>query len=155
MARIDVTEAQALGESSKLKITALDTALLSLVETITLGELNRVYDVSTVQALWVNAATTPPLVRNLIALRYVSLYYDRAYSEDEGRNAWARRLASMYQDLLDAVARGDIDIPEVAGVVGVARAPRFYPTDASTAEDGPTEDDPSAGPNAFSMGMAF
>lgn len=154
MPRIDVTEAQAFAESSKITIT-LDTALLSAVEAMTLAELNRAYDVTTVQALWVNSATTPQLVRNLIAMRYVSLYYDRQYSEDEARNPWARRLDQMASDLMDALASGNIDIPEVSGVVGVARSPQFYPTDASSAETGPTADDTAAGPAAFSMGMVF
>lgn len=154
MARIDVTEAQAWAESSKLTIT-LDTALLTMVEAMVLGELNRAYDVTTVQSLWVNSSTTPQLVRNLIAMRYVSLYYDRQYSEDEGRNPWARRLDQMANDLMESIATGAIDIPEVAGVTGIARAPRFYPTDASTAEAGATSEDPAAGPNAFSMNTAF
>lgn len=155
MARIDVTEAQAWAEQSKLKITALDAALLAHVEAMVLAELNRAYDVTTVQALWVNPGTTPQLVRSLIAMRYVSLYYDRQYSENEGRNPWARRLDQMARDMMDSLATGAIDIPEVAGVVGVARAPRFYPTDASTAEAGATDQDPSAGPNSFSMNLAF
>lgn len=155
MARIDVAEAQAWVEESKLDITTLDTALLTQVEAIVLGQLNRVYDVSTIQLLWVNAATTPPLVRMLIAIKYVSLYYDRAYSEDDGSNTWARRLDRMYKDLLEQIFEGNIDIPEIVGVVGVARSPRFYPTDASTAESGPTAEDPAAGPNKFSMTMDF
>jgi hypothetical protein len=47
------------------------------------------------------------------------------------------------------------DIPEIAGVTGIARAPRFYPNDASTAALGATTEDPSAGPNKFTMTMAF
>lgn len=154
MARIDVTEAQAFAENSKITIT-LDTALLTQVENQVLGALNRSYDVVTVQALWVNSATTPALVRSLIAMRYVSLYYDRQYSENEGRNPWARRLDQIANDLLESITTGAIDIPEVVGVTGIARAPLFYPTDASTAEAGATTQDPSAGPNQFSMNMAL
>jgi hypothetical protein len=154
VARIDVTEAQAWAESSKLTIT-LDTALLTMVEAMVLGELNRAYDVSAIQSLWVNSATTPQLVRNLIAMKYVSLYYDRQYSEDESRNPWARRLDQMARDLMDALSTGAIDIPEVSGVTGIARAPRFYPNDTSTAATGATADDPAAGPNKFSMNQAF
>jgi hypothetical protein len=155
VARIDVADAQAYVEKSKLTFNTLDAGLIAMVEPIVLGQLNRAYDVSTIQNFWVNSATTPPLVRVLIALKYVSLYYDRAYSEDDGSNTWARRLDRMYNDLIDSISTGDIDIPEIVGVVGVARSPRFYPNDASTAESGPTTEDPAAGPNKFSMGMVF
>lgn len=153
MARISVAEAQAWAEDSKLSITSLNLPLLTQAETIVLAKLGRAYDPLTVQNLWVNEATTPQIVRMLIALKYVSYFYDRQYSEDEGRNPWARRLDGISEDLLQQVMRGDIDIPEVAGVTGVARAPLFYPTDASSEETGPTTEDPSAGPPSFSMGM--
>lgn len=155
MARITVAEAQAWAEDSKLTITSLDLPLLTQAETLVLAKLGRAYDPITVQSLWVNDATTPQIVRILIALKYVSLYYDRQYSEDEGRNPWARRLDNIADDFLEQVLRGDIDIPEVAGVTGVARAPRFYPTDASSSEIGPTATDASAGPPKFSMEMVF
>lgn len=153
MARISVAEAQAWAEASKLDIITLDPALVAQVETIVLGQLGRAYDPLTVQLLWVNEATTPQIVRTLIAMKYVSFFYDRQYSEDEGRNPWARRLDNLADDLLEAVMRGDVDIPEIAGVTGIARAPRFYPTDSSSEEAGPTAEDPSAGPPKFSMGM--
>lgn len=153
MARISVAEAQAWAEGSKLTIASLDTYLLAHVEAMVLAELNRAYNVTTVQSFWVDAATTPQLVRTLIAIKYVSLYYDRQYSEDEARNPWARRLDGMYADLLESISTGMVDIPEIAGVTGVARAPLFYPTDASTAEAGPTTQDPSAGPLLFNMNM--
>jgi hypothetical protein len=155
MARITVQEAQAWAEASKLDIITLDTALLAQVETMVLAQLGRAYDPLTVQLLWVNEATTPQVVRTLIAMKYVSFFYDRQYSEDEGRNPWARRLDNIADDFLESVVRGDVDIPEVAGVTGVARSPRFYPTDASSDEAGPTAEDPSAGPPQFSMGMTF
>lgn len=155
MARITVTEAQAWGESSKLKITSLEPSLLAHVEAITLAEIGRAYDPLLIQALWVNEATTPQIVRTLIAMRYVSLYYDRQYSEDEGRNPWGRRLDNMAKDLSEAIQTGSVDIPEIAGVTGIARSPRFYPNDASSDEAGATEEDPSAGPPQFTVNMAM
>jgi hypothetical protein len=154
MARITVAEAQAWGESSKIQVT-LDAPLLAHAETLILAKIGRAYDPLLIQSLWVNEATTPQIVRTLIALQYVSLFYDRAYSEDEGRNPWARRLENICNDMLEQVIRGDIDIPEVTGVTGVAREPRFYPTDASSDETGPTSEDPSAGPPQFTVGMVM
>lgn len=154
MARITEAEAQAFGEQTKLDVT-LDAALLAHVEAQVLGDLGRVYDPATIQALWVDSATTPQLVRSLIAMRYVSLFYDRAYSEDEGRNPWARRLENMANDLTEAIAMGNVDIPEISGVVGVARAPLFYPNDDSSSQTGPTAADPSAGPPLFTVGMSL
>ncbi len=158
MARISLTEAQAWAESSKMDLTdmgGLDPNLLTQVEAQVLGALGRVYDPAVIQALWVNDATTPQLVRTLIAMRYMSLLYDRQYSEDEGRNPWARRLENMANDLTEAIATGAVDIPEIAGVVGVAREPRFYPTDDSSSQTGPTALDPGAGPPLFTVGMVL
>jgi hypothetical protein len=156
MARITLAEAQAWAETSKMDLSdfgGLDLNLLTQVEAQVLGDLGRVYDPALIQYLWVNEMTTPQLVRTLIAMRYVSLLYDRQYSEDEGRNPWARRLENMANDLTESITTGNVDIPEVAGVVGVARSPLFYPTDASSEETGPTAEDPSAGPPQFTMGM--
>jgi len=155
MARISVAEAQAWGESSKLKITSLDASLLAHVEAMVLAEIGRAYDPLLIQALWVNDATTPQIVRTLIAMRYVSLYYDRQYSEDEGRNPWGRRLENMAKSLSEAIQTGAVDIPEITGVTGIARSPRFYPNDASSAEAGATEEDPSAGPPLFTTNMVM
>jgi hypothetical protein len=152
---IQPAEVQAWAEASKLPITSLDTVLLDHVQTIVLGALGRHYDPATIQSLWVTPETTPAVVRTLVSMKYVSLYYDRQYSENEGGNPWARRLDRMFNDLLDQVIEGDIDLPEVPGVVVGAGGPRFYPTDSSSAESGPTDQDPSAGPPSFTMGMVF
>jgi hypothetical protein len=152
VARITVGEAQAWVESSKLAIASLDTNLLPQIELQVLSRLATQYDVST----WSNEATTPKMVRSVIAMLYVAWYYDRQYSEDqEAGNDYAAMLRAQAESLtvglLDGSVEPDPDNPSATDEPG---GPSFYPTDASSALE-PTDDDPSLGGEQFSMGMRW
>jgi hypothetical protein len=152
VARISVEEVKAWVEPTKLPIAALDTDLATQVEELVLSRIASAYDVST----WVNAATTPKLVRSAISMLYVSVYYDRQYSEDERSNAWARRLSNMVDSMINGIVTGAIDLLDVVGNAPNSAA-SFFPNDASSAiVDSYLQDlDPSLGPAAFSMGRRF
>jgi hypothetical protein len=153
VARITFPEAQAWAEPTKLSMTDLDTDLLNQVEAQVLGRIGYAYPVDVLS--WVDVASTPALVRNVIAMLYMSWYYDRQYSEDEGNlSDYARRLAAMAEMIIQGIIAGTIDLPEVPGTIGASGGPGFYPTDASTASE-PTAADMSLGPEAFSMGTRF
>lgn len=141
---ITVAEAQAWGEPTKITLDSLDSPLLEQIQTAVLGRLSSAHDTSS----WISPATTPQLVRSVIAMLYMSWYYHRAYSEDEGDNQYAERLASNAQALITGLVEGTLDLP---GVTTDAGQPSFYPNDASSALE-PTFDDRSLGPAAFSMG---
>lgn len=148
MARILATDAQAWAEPAKLTIAPLDTELLSQVEEEIITKIAVVVDTST----WTNDTNTPKIVKTAIAKLYVSLIYDRQYSEDiADGSSWAIRLAANADSIVSGIVDGTIVIPGVANDAG---EPGFYPTDISSAQE-PTMSDPSLGPAAFSMGMVF
>jgi len=147
MSRITVAEAKAWADGTKLTISTLDADLLDHLEEETIRQLTG-FDATT----WVDATTTPKLVRTIIAKLYVAWLYDRQYSEDidQGSN-YADRLKTNANNLIAGLIAGTIELP---GVLDVSGSPTFYPTDASSAMTA-TTDDPSLGPAAFSMGMRF
>jgi hypothetical protein len=152
MARITIDEAQAWSEDSKVEIAELDAELLNQVETQVLASLaNSAYDTST----WVSAATTPSLVRSIIAMMYTAWWYDKHYAEDSGEaNAYSTLLRLTAQANVTGILDGTfVLIGETPTGTG-ADQPSFYPNDTSSAAD-PSWGDTSAGDAHFSMGSRF
>lgn len=148
MSRIALTEAQGWAETTKLPVVALNTNLLDQIEAEVLAQVASAHDTTT----WVDASTTPQLVRVAIAKLYVSYLIRKAYSEEEGNeNAYALQLEKNAQMLIEGIADGTLDLPGISTTQG---QPSFYPTDASSAQE-PTEDDYSLGGPYFSMGRNF
>lgn len=140
-------QAQSYAEPSKMSIATLDSELLGNIQGEVLARVDSVHDTTT----WVDPVTTPDLVRTVITMLYVSWLYHRTYSEDEGDNEYAVRLAEKAEALIMGIIDGTIDLP---GIDTGAGQPSFYPTDASSALE-PTADDPSLGPAKFSMGQVW
>lgn len=153
MARITASEAQAWAEPTKLPITSLDAALLDQVETQVLGKIRSQID-STIVSTWVDAATTPKMVRTIIAMFYVAWYYDKMYSEEqEALNDYAVLLRAQAESLLVGILDGSLVLEEVPNLVEPG-GPSFYPNDASSSMCA-TDEDPSLGPEAFTMSAKF
>lgn len=150
MARVTQREIQSWLELTKLNLAALNTDLLVQLEEEILVQLSTVYDTST----WTDEATTPRIVRVIIAKTYASIHIDKVYSEnqDEG-NDYAARLMANANMLLAGLVSGLFEIPEVPTPENPGTA-SFYPTDASSALE-PTTDNPSLGPARFSLGKVF
>ena len=151
MARITAAEAQGWGERTKLDLRALDTDLLDQIEEEVLARINTVYDTST----WLTPATTPRLIRVILAKMYVCWFYDRQYSEnqDEG-NDYAALLRTNAEMLITGILDGTIEIPGPGITPLSPQVASFYPNDISSAQT-PTAEDPSLGPAKFSMGKVF
>jgi hypothetical protein len=152
MANIDIQEAQAWSEQTKLNLgSSLDGELEASIATQVISRIAQVYDVSS----WVDNTTTPKLVRSIIGMLYVAWVYSRQYSENVGPGV------VTYGDLLRQNAE-NLVVGIVTGAIALADAvppsdtgtPVFYPTDASTAL-APTADDPSLGPEKFTMGVIW
>lgn len=149
MTRVTQREIQSWLELTKLNLAALNTDLLVQLEEEVLVQLSPIYNV----ALWTDDATTPRIVRVIIAKMYASWYIDKVYSEnqDEG-NDYAARLLANANMLLAGLVSGLFEIPGTTPTnPGTAS---FYPTDASSALE-PTLEDPSLGPARFSLGKVF
>lgn len=153
MPRITVAEAQAWVESTKFTIqdpfTTQDANLLSAIEEEVLARILTAYPD---QSTWVDATTTPKLVRVAIAKLFVAWAYRRQYSETvaEGDAAYAAALEANAELIIQGIIGGSVDVPGSTSNIG----PVFYPTDGSSALT-PTIEDPSLGPAKFSMGMVF
>ena len=130
MALITLQEAQAWGEKTKLTPAwkdGLDELLLAQVQDEVLGYIAAVADTSS----WTTSATTPGLIKTLIAKFYIAWLIDRQYSEDEDLSAYAALLRASATSLRDAIVNSDVDIPGV--IVGNAGdgLPSSYPTDST------------------------
>jgi hypothetical protein len=154
MARITQDEANAWAEKTKLEPTLIfnvkNLALLEQLEEEILARITPAYD----PTLWVDATTTPRLVRVAIAKTYVAWAYRRAYSEDisDADAMYAALLQANAETIIQGLIDGVIEIP--GEPTTNAGSPVFYPTDDSSAAC-PTDDDPSLGPAKFSMSQVF
>jgi len=151
MPRIEVRDAQAWAEKTKLNITQLDSGLSEQMEVQVLARLTVAYpeDVGT----WTSPATTPDIVKTIIAMLYVAWFYDRQYSEEqEALNDYAVLLRGQAEGLITGILDGSIAIPNV--VPTPLEDPGYYPNDVSSALS-PTLRDRSLGDAKFSMGQVY
>lgn len=154
MARITQDEANAWAEKTKLEPTlifaAKNIALLEQLEEEILARVAVAYSTT----LWVDATTTPRLIRVAIAKSFVAWAYRRAYSEEisDADAMYAALLQANAETIIQGIIDGVIEIP--GEPVTNAGSPVFYPSDASSAAC-PTDEDPSLGPAKFSMNQVF
>lgn len=146
---ITVEDVKGWVETSKLNVQSLDMNFLPQLEAEVLAQLGQVYD----STVWVDVASTPRLVRVIIAKLYAGWIYDRAYSENQAeRNEYAAMLKENAGTLISGILDGTIELPGTP--ITTNQAASFYPNDASSAQE-PTLEDPSLGPARFSMGRVF
>lgn len=149
MARVQLSEVATWVEPAKVPITVLDPELLSALEEEVLVQLAPQYTTTT----WVDPATTPKIVRVIIAKMYASFHIDRAYSENQdGGNDYAARIMANANMLLTGLVSGSFELPE--SPPGNASTPSFFPTDFSSAQTA-TSDNPEFGGPYFSLGRVF
>jgi hypothetical protein len=151
VSHITLAEAQAWLEQTKLKLPSLDADLESTVSVTTLAQIGTAFPVDL--PLWVDVASTPQIIRKVIAMRYAGWAYDRQYSEDASENAYAIRLLAAADVIAEGIVTGSIAVVEVPPGDSI-EDPIFFPNDVSTA-NAPTDDFPSDGPEAFDMGKVF
>ena len=151
MSRITVQNAKGWVRSTKFNVGDIDTDLCDQIESEVLARISSSYDVST----WLDASTTPSLVRTAIAKLYVAWLYAKAYSEDEETvPEYARALQANAEMLIVGIIDGTINLPDALPSDSGSGQPSFYPTDASSSMC-PTDDDSSLGDASFSMGRVF
>lgn len=153
MGHITVAEVQSWLEETKLTLTSISTEREAQIAAQVIARVVSAYPEAA--PTWIDEATTPRLIRSIIAMMYAGWYYDTQYSENPDDNTYADRLRKAADDLIAGIIAGTIDITEVEGLPTIGQ-PVFYPTDASSAPDAkPTLEDPSAGPPMFSIGKVF
>lgn len=128
---VTLADVQGWLESTKLTLASVDAALEASAAETVFSSASRVYDTST----WVDANTTPRLIRQVIAMYVAGWTYNRQYSEDsEESNWWGDYLLGEAEKLLSGIVDGTIDLLDVAGTVGNVSGPTFYPNDATASE---------------------
>lgn len=156
MSRVDVTDIQPWLEPTKLNLgnalSASDAGQLDQIETEVIGQIASSYDTST----WIDSASTPKMVKVIIAKMFCAWYYSKMYSEDIGgyENTYAVRVLANANNLMAGVIDGTIQLVDAPDQSVTAGQPSFYPNDASSAMC-PTPDDPSLGGPWFSLGQVF
>lgn len=147
---ISQQDAQAWAERSKLSLSNLESDLVGQIATQVLSRIAQAF----VTTGWVDETTTPAIIRSIIAMKYVSWFYNKVYSEEQAdTNDYAMRLDRIAEDLIDGIIAGIVAVDDPTQSP-VNTGPTFYPTDTSSAQD-PTSDDPSLGPASFVMGQVF
>jgi len=150
MANIDITDAQAWVEGTKLTLSSLDANLEPQVTSLIFAQLLGTFNT----VAWVNPASTPRIVRTIIAMHYVAWLYDRAYSDDAEANAYAALLRQYADANLAGLIAGTIELSELPDANAGISSPSFFPTDLSSSQE-PTDLNPSDGPPSFTMGTVF
>lgn len=135
MAHVGVDDVNTWLEASKLSVSEIEPGLDVYATGLIVGALISRFDTTT----WVDEATTPSLVKQLIAMLYAAAFYRREYSEDlvdgTGLN-WAQWLESSAGGYVSQIVSGVIDIIGLPGEVDAGLAlPAFYPTDESSIDE--------------------
>ena len=156
MGVVTAEEVQQWLDNTKMAVSTVDANLEATFKAKVYSRLASIYDTST----WVDVASTPTLIRQIISAYIAAWTYDRQYSEaDPDGNAYARRIARWADEQLENIAQGELDLTEVAGFVTVTQ-PSYHPEDATGAgqqydEAGYAVGDVYSGRAKFRMGDRF
>lgn len=155
MAHVTVAQVQQWLNSSKypLNLASLPTEQEHGAAEGVFAALEQRYDTST----WVDEATTPSLVRHIIAMLCASSLLRIAISEDDGIAKYCDWLDKRAQTLVDGLVSGALVLvdaptdPEAPAAASIS----FWPTQAATDiwEDDPYADGGAA--RAFDMQKVF
>ena len=96
------------------------------------SRVSTAYDVST----WVDAATTPGLVRRILAMLIAANRYNKAHSEDDDAgNRYAYKLENRAWELVNMIVSGQALLYDATLLISDVIDPKFWPTDASGASE--------------------
>lgn len=152
MAHITIDAVNSWLEATKLAVSSIEAELDSQIATLVTARLEGGgFDTSS----WVDATSTPDLVRTVISMHYAAWVYDRAYGDETEGSAYADKLRAYADSLMTAILSGDAVLVEVVdGLPPDHGSPTFFPTDLSSLQP-PTYDHPEDGPPAFMMGTVW
>jgi hypothetical protein len=107
------------------------------------------YPVST----WTNEASTPSLIRTLLAMWYIAALYDKHYAQEEEGASYAFTLRRLAEFNIVGLINGSVELTDYI-LPSDNLGPAFFPNDLSSANES-TVDSPSDGGPAFMMGQVF
>lgn len=131
-------------EATRLTLTdPLETGLDTFHRESVFGVLAARYNT----ALWVDRASTPALILQVLAMLFAATQYRSQYSEDSTANpAWPVWLETTANNTLAAIESGNITLTTSATTVQtLSQSIDFYPKDINDEDD----------PRAFSMSVVY
>jgi hypothetical protein len=150
MAHISVTEANAWTEPTKLTLASIDANIETQIINLIFPRFKTAGFPTT---SWTNEASTPALIRTIIAMHYVAWQYDKHYAQEEEASAYAALLRVQADANIASLLTGDITLDEFVLPLDPG-TPTFFPNDLSSSLE-PTIDTPSDGGPSFMMGTVF
>jgi hypothetical protein len=162
---VNVADVQAWLEPVKASVPSLDPAMEQQISGQVIGQLLGGVFPDPLVLSWVDANTTPLLIRSVISMLYAAWYYDRQYGEvgaSEGKAGFGTAYGALLREsattLLTGIVSGSISLQETMPV-GPTTSPLFYPTDVSSTDDARRSnsdpDDFSLGPVMFGVSKTF
>lgn len=153
MAYTTTQKVQQWCQASKYTVDTIPDEFVEEAVDTCFSRLGRRYDTTP----WLNEATTPSLVLNLITMLVASYVLRKAFAEDEGAHEYPDWLEGRVLTMLEGISDGLLEIPGTdpdpeSAVEGV---PAFFPTDDATDLwfDDPTAEGGAA--RAFTMEQIF
>ncbi len=128
---VTLPEVQQWLEPTKSTLATVDTELEDTAFQIVSSNLAQSYSVAT----WIDANSTPKLVRKVIALLIAAWEYGRLFSQNDGFGEYPDRLEAMAFAILQNIVDGTADLTDVPGDPVEASGPLFYPTNNSSASE--------------------
>ena len=114
MSYIDVTLANAWTDKDRLNLTAIDVNLENQIASQVIERASQAFDTS----LWENTATTPTIIKSIIAMMYVGRS-GQARTQDNinGVDNYWTKLVEDAMRLLDSVIRGELVLRDEDGEI--------------------------------------
>jgi len=133
MAHFTPEEANAWLEATKLNVVELDNSLEEQVSVQIIARLAGTFT-ETVSS-WQDEASTPALVRSIMAMHYCAALYDRTYSDnsDDTTSNYADILRQMANANIAGLVAGTLILAEDPTASDNASEPVFFPNDADEA----------------------
>lgn len=132
MAHVSIDNVQVFLDKSKLTIDEND----QLEDEPTYADivLSRIANAYTVSG-WIDAATTPTLVKRIIAMLIAAARYNKIYSEeDDAGNRYAGKLEARAYSLIDMVVSGQASLLDSSlATLPDFADPKFWPDDTTGA----------------------
>ena len=112
MAYIDVALANAWTDKDRFNLTAIDVNLENQIASQVIERASQAFDTS----LWVNTATTPTIIKSIIAMMYVGRS-GQARTQDNinGVDNYWTKLVEDAMRLLESVIRGELVLRDEDG----------------------------------------
>ena len=124
MAYIDVALANAWTDKDRFNLTAIDVNLENQIASQVIERASQAFDTS----LWQNTATTPTIIKSIIAMMYVGRS-GQARTQDNinGVDNYWTKLVEDATRLLDSVIRGELALRDEDGeIIPVISAGAIY-----------------------------